>query len=227
MYNPGLPWVALLATASLLCAATSSIPTAPTPPPTSPGPVTVLVDFEKPHSPISLTALRRELETLLQPVGLKVDLVLRSELLPAQEFADLVIFKMKGSCVMDSLPIGALSDERGPLAMAYASDGEVLHFGEVECDRIRQSLGSVIGASTANFRQTVLGRALGLVIGHEIYHMIANSAIHTKQGLTKESLTARELLEADLNLPVLARKALQQALAGVRPDRAPGASAFF
>ena len=227
MSTPGLPLVALFATASLLCAAASSVPTAPLSTPLSPSPVTVLVDFEKPHSAVSLVAIRRELEMLLQPVGLKVDLLIRSELLPAQQFADLVIFKMKGSCVMDPLPIGALSDERGPLAMAYSSDGEVLHFGEVECDHIRYSLSRVLGASTSNFRQTVLGRAIGLVIGHEIYHMIANSAIHTKQGLTKESLTARELLEADLDLPVLARKALQQALTGGRPAAMAATGAFF
>jgi hypothetical protein len=204
--------VALLATASLLSAATSS---------TSPAPVTILVDFEKPHSPVSLVAMRRELEALLQPVGLKVDLLLRTDLVPAQEFADLVIFKMKGSCVMEPLPIGALSDERGPLAMAYSSDGEVLHFGEVECDRIRQSLSRVIGASTSNHRQVLLGRAMGLVIGHELYHMMANSTEHTKQGVTKESLTARELLEGDLNLPAFARKALQQAVGSGRPAASP------
>jgi hypothetical protein len=204
--------VALLATASLLSAATSS---------TSPAPVTILVDFEKPHSPVSLVAMRRELEALLQPVGLKVDLLLRTDLVPAQEFADLVIFKMKGSCVMEPLPIGALSDERGPLAMAYSSDGEVLHFGEVECDRIRQSLSRVIGASTSNHRQVLLGRAMGLVIGHELYHMMANSTEHTKHGVTKESLTARELLEGDLNLPAFARKALQQAVGSGRPAASP------
>jgi hypothetical protein len=210
--------VALLATTSLLSAAANSTP---------PAPVTVLVDFEKPHSSVSLIAMRRELETLLQPVGLKIDVLVRSELIPAQEFADLVIFKMKGSCVMEPLPFDALSDERGPLAMAYSSDGEVLHFGEVECDRIRQSLGRVIGANTSNYRQTLLGRAIGLVIGHEIYHMMANSAVHTKHGVTKASLSSRELLEADLNLPVFARKALQQAMAGARPAAAPGANAFF
>jgi hypothetical protein len=194
--------VAIFATASLLCAATNPI---------HPAPVTILVDFEKPHSPVSLAAMRHELETLLQPVGMKIDVLLRSDLAPAQEFADLVIFKMKGSCVMDSLPMAALSDERGPLAMAYSSDGEVLHFGEVECDRIRQCLDRVMGVSASGYRQRVLGRALGLVIGHEIYHMIANSPEHTKHGVTKESLTPRELLEADLDLPALARRALGQA----------------
>jgi hypothetical protein len=69
--------------------------------------------------------------------------------------------------------------------------------------------------------------AIGLVIGHELYHMMANSPEHTKQGVTKESLTARELLDGDLNLPAFARKALQQAIAGGRPVAAPGGNSFF
>jgi predicted nucleotidyltransferase len=211
--------VALLATASLLRAAASSA---------SPAPLTILVDFEKPHSPVSMVSMRRELQTLLQPVGLKIDLQLRSQLAPAQEFADLVIFKMKGSCVMEPLPMAALSDERGPLAMAYSSDGEVLHFGEVECDRIRESLGQVMGGvRTSDYRQTLLGRAIGLVIGHELYHMIANSSRHTKSGVTKESLTPHELLEGNLDLPAPARRALLRAIESGRPPASSTGDGFF
>src|SRR6266567_2566814 len=93
--------------------------------------VTVLVDFEKPYSPVSMDAMRHELQTLLQPAGLKIDLRLKDELVPGAIFNQLVVFKMKGACTMVALPIGALSDERGPLAMTHSSDGTILHFGEV------------------------------------------------------------------------------------------------
>ena len=193
----------------------------------TPVPFTILVDFEKPHSSQSFEAMRLELESLLRPVGLKFNLQLRDQMAEAQQFADLVLFKMKGSCIMDSLPIGALSDERGPLAMAYASDGEVLHFGEVECDRIRESLSRAGGRFPSGDIQSTLGRALGLVIGHELYHMLANSTKHTKNGVTKESLSARELLSGELTLPALARKALQQALISAPPPVALTANALF
>jgi hypothetical protein len=201
-------FTALFAASSVLCAATASVPSA--------APITVLVDFEKPHSKQSVVAMRHELEALLEPAGLKIDLKVRSELLPGQEFIDLVVFKMKGSCVMETWAAHELWDERGPLAMSYSSDGEVLHFGEVECDRIRQSLDRVLSHSGAQDRQALLGRALGLVIGHEVYHMVANSTTHTKRGVTKESLSARELLAGDLTLSTVARHALQQALTAGR-----------
>lgn len=177
-------------------------------------PVTVLVDFEKPHSAVSVDALRRELQALLEPVGFKIDLQLKSELPASPVFADLVVFKMKGSCTMTSLPlpVEALSDERGPLAMAYSSDGEVLHFGAVECDRIRESLQRVLGRGSPENRQAVFGTALGLVIAHEMYHMMADSRAHTKTGLTKASLSASELLDGELTLPGIAQRAVRHSL---------------
>lgn len=86
------------------------------------------------------------------------------------------------------MPVGALSDERGPLAMTYSSDGELLHFGEVECDRVRQSLQRVLGKGYPEKRQAALGMALGVVMAHEMYHVMANAKSHTGQGITTQSL---------------------------------------
>lgn len=172
-------------------------------------PVTVLVDFESSHSDVSLPLMKGELQHLLQPLGLNVDLQVKSDLPDKAEFTELVIFRMKGSCSMKPLPISALSDERGPLAMAYSSDGTVLHFGEVECDRVRQCLSRVLGKANSRKNQSYLSTALGLVIAHEMYHMLANSKAHTKSGLTKRGLSAQELLDPDLTLPDLAREAFR------------------
>jgi hypothetical protein len=175
--------------------------------------VTVLVDFEKPYSTASIDALRGELQTLFSPSGLKIDLRLKSELPPGSEFNQLVVFKMKGACSMLPMPVGALSDERGPLAMTYSSDGELLHFGEVECDRVRQSLQRVLGKGYPEKRQAALGMALGVVMAHEMYHMMANAKGHTGQGITKHSLSAEEMLAGELSIPDMARKAVQRGLA--------------
>jgi len=171
--------------------------------------VTVLVDFEKPYSDASFDALRHELQTLFAPAGLKIDLRLKNQLLPGAEFNQLVVFKMKGACSMVAMPIGALSDERGPLAMTHSSDGELLHFGEVECDRVRQSLQRVLGKGYPERRQTALGMALGVVMAHEMYHMMANAKGHTADGLTKHSLSAEEMLAGHLSIPDVARRAVQ------------------
>ena len=172
--------------------------------------VTVLVDFEKPYSEASVDALRSELQTLFAPSGLKIDLRVKNQLPPAAEFNQLVVFKMKGACSMASMPVGALSDERGPLAMTYSSDGELLHFGEVECDHVRHSLERVLGKGYPGKRQTALGTALGMVMAHEMYHMMANAKGHTGAGITKHSLSAEEMLAGELAIPDAARKAVQR-----------------
>jgi hypothetical protein len=175
--------------------------------------VTVLVDFEKPYSTASIDALRGELQTLFASSGLKIDVRLKSELPPGSEFNQLVVFKMKGACSMLPMPVGALSDERGPLAMTYSSDGELLHFGEVECDRVRQSVQRVVGKGYPEKRQAALGMALAVVMAHEMYHMMANAKAHTGQGITKHSLSAEEMLAGELSIPDTARKAVQRGLA--------------
>ena len=113
---------------------------------------------------------------------------------------------------MVSMPVGALSDERGPLAMTYSSDGQLLHFGEVECDRVRQSLQRVLGRGYPEKRQIAFGTALGVVMAHEMYHMMANAKGHTGEGITKHSLSAEEMLAGELAIPDAARRAVQRGL---------------
>jgi predicted nucleotidyltransferase len=180
--------------------------------------VTVLVNFEKPHSDVSVKALQHELTELLEPVGVTVDLMLKSDIPKNPEFSELAVFEMKGSCSMDNVPAryparyGDLPDERGPLAMSYSSDGQILHFGEVECDRVRQCLQRVTGRTEPEKHQVAYGKALGIVIVHELYHMIAGAKAHTKIGLTKESLSAEELLDSKLSLPRMVLEALRRGL---------------
>ena len=184
--------VGLLSVAQRLAAALNS-PSVPV--------VTVLLDYEQPYSRSSFEALGRQLQHILNDAGLKIDLRDRKQAHEHEEFSGLLVFQMKGQCTMDPLPIGALSDERGPLAMAYSADGTILPFGEVQCDHVRQSIQRLVGRGNPKLYQSAFGSALGLVIAHEVYHMLAHSPLHTSEGVTKHSLSARELLEGRLSLP--------------------------
>jgi hypothetical protein len=176
--------------------------------------LTVLVNFEKPHSAVSFEALREELKNLLEPAGVTVELMLRSELGDYPEFSELVVFEMKGSCSMDAteMPPEPLYNELGPLAKSYSSDGQILHFGEVECDRVRRCLERVTGRGDTEKLQAPFGTALGIIVAHELYHMIAGEKNHTKSGLTKQSLSAHDLLNGAIAIPIAAREALRKGL---------------
>ncbi len=182
----------------------------------APSPATVLLSYDQPYSQPAFTALQHQLQHVLKQVGLTLDIRDRSNTQPHEQFSELFVFQMKGSCSMDALPVGALSDERGALAMAYSSDGKILPFGEVECDRIRQCLQRIVGRANPHSYQAAFGTAIGLVMAHEIYHMLAHSAQHTHDGVTKESLSARELLSGELSLPDIARLAMRRSLIASR-----------
>src|SRR5713226_9384363 len=93
--------------------------------------VTVLLDFDQPHSDDSVRAMRAEAQHLLTGSGIDLDVKLRSEVPANAEFSDVLVFKMTGRCTMDLTPVDLtpvdltpvdpapiLLDERGPLAEA-------------------------------------------------------------------------------------------------------------
>jgi hypothetical protein len=153
--------------------------------------VTVLLDFDHPHSDVSVLVMEQEASSLLRDTGVQIDWRMRSTVSAGEEFADLVSLHVRGSCSMDTEPLSV--DEGGPLAKAYAANGVVLHFGEVECDRVKAVLLRTIEGSPCWRPDFVLGRALGRVVAHEMYHILGNEMGHTQDGVTRKNLTGRDL----------------------------------
>jgi hypothetical protein len=175
--------------------------------------LTVVLDYEHPHSRPSFEAIKAELRSIMKGSGLSVDVQDKALLAPNSQFGGLVVFKMAGHCDATPIPVEALSDERGPLAMAYTSNGEILPFGEVKCDRVRRSLQRILGQGMPPDRDRMAyGSALGKVMAHEIYHMLAHEPHHTKTGITKEALSSRELLDGSMSLPQNALREIRRNL---------------
>jgi hypothetical protein len=172
-------------------------------------PVTVVLEFEHGGEHLPLSEVGPQLRKLLSGTNLQVELRLRSELPAHAQFGEVVLFKMKGHCVAGSaLPVDELSNPQGALAMTYMTDGEILPFGEVECDRVRQSLARLRSSDYASQSPREFGLALARVMAHEIYHMLSQSTVHTADGVTKESLSPRELVMPNMQFPGAARAAV-------------------
>lgn len=140
--------------------------------------------------------MEAESRRIAKQAGLRVRFVERSAA-ASQEFTDLVMFRMKGRCEMDAMP--ALLDERGPFAWAFTADGNVLPFGEVKCDRVRESIKTVFRPSDYRKADELFGRALGRVVAHELYHMLANTTKHSKTGVAKHAFSAQQLVAETLD----------------------------
>ena len=99
--------------------------------------VTIVMQFAEGFSPQALQEMQLEAERIVRKAG--VNLAFKHCHEAAQEtYNDLLFFKMSGRCEMDSFP--PLLDERGPLTFTFTTDGRILPFGEVKCDRLRDSI---------------------------------------------------------------------------------------
>lgn len=159
--------------------------------------IAVVIQTDETFSPQAWQAMEAESARIASQAGLRVQFVERSKVAESS-FADLVVFRMRGKCEMDNFPV--LLDERGPFAWAFTSNGNVLPFGEVKCDRVRESIKTALPPGDMRKADAILGRALGRVVTHEIYHMVANTRKHGKSGVAKDSLSARQLVDDRLDL---------------------------
>jgi hypothetical protein len=160
--------------------------------------LTVLLDFREAASRESLGEMQREVQQLLQPAGLRVELKLKSEVRSGDSFNDLVLVRFNGNCGAPVDPI--LIDERGPLAFARTNAGQVLPFSEVACDSVRRAVEAALWGGQRNYREELFGRALGRVVAHELVHILARTEVHGKSGVFKPSLSGDQLISDHLEL---------------------------
>lgn len=159
--------------------------------------VTVLLMFEGESSPQAVESLRAELTNLIKPAGIHLDYRLGSELGPdAGTPSDIIVVRFKGSCRQHA--IGPLGDERGPFAFTHSTNGKILPFAEVSCERVQASIRSVSGKLIGNVNDQILGRALGRVVAHEFYHILARTPDHGTKGIARTGLTGAELVAENL-----------------------------
>src|SRR5262245_23552333 len=131
----------------------------------------------------SVAALRIELQRLLAPAGIEVSWKDIADPRTGEDFELLAVASFEGSCSPSgptSMPINV------KLADTSITDGHILPFFRVDCTRVVQLLGSQPDSS-------MLGRALGRVIAHEIYHIVGQTAEHHDTGVAKAVFSARDL----------------------------------
>jgi len=161
----------------------------------TPTPVTLLYRFEHFHSKIAFQEMKRELETVMKPLGYSPNWREVGDETVKDSFENLVIVDFRGRCLMEAADSPVQT--KGALAKTHVSDGMVLPFSEVECDQVRAALHSVWGTQPRQ-SDLALGRALGRVLAHELYHVLMRTAAHSMDGIAKKSLSQAELVSDQL-----------------------------
>ena len=155
--------------------------------------LTVVLSFDgAAHSDAALVEMKRETESLLKPSGYTFDWRDARTLADFENFSDVVVVKMTGRCRMELVP--ELLDERGPLAFTDVTDGEVLPFSTVKCDHVRASVRTALWGGQVREGDRLMGRALGRVVAHELFHILANTRGHAQTGVARHALSAKQLV---------------------------------
>jgi len=169
--------------------------------------VTVVLDIKGTFSPGALRQMQKEAGDIIGTSGIDLGWRLRDDI-SGGTFNDLVVLTFKGTCVLDPTP--ALHDELGPYAFTRVSNGEVQPFGEVDCDRVANSIKGAMYGDDYSKSDLLMGRALGRVVAHELVHMLTKSGRHAHEGVYKASLSGKQLISASLPLTALDIEQLRQ-----------------
>lgn len=154
--------------------------------------VAVLMQFDTAYSARAVSEMQRETERVLKNSGFRFEWHMLKDVHGADSFGDLLVIRFKGRCQMEAAPV--MVDGQGALGETYTSDGQVLPFTNVYCDRIRASMRASMNGAGFQNGNFVLGRAMGRVLAHEIYHVLGNTERHGHSGVARGALSGAQLL---------------------------------
>ncbi|MBZ5596184.1 MAG: hypothetical protein LAP39_28400 [Acidobacteriia bacterium] len=161
-------------------------------------PVSVYTHFEQAYSEPLLENMKEEVRSIMAPIGLELQWRTLDAHAPTGLSSELAVVSFKGKCRMDDLLLPSVNS--GNLGWSYALEGHVSPFSDVDCDRVRQFINpSVLHAKWVD-RDAILGRALGRVLAHELYHIFADSKRHARVGLAKAFFSPRDLVSDHFTL---------------------------
>jgi hypothetical protein len=157
--------------------------------------VTVFVDFERPPAKTAVEGMEHEVAKLMRPSGLKINWHPLIENRGTESFESLVVIRFRGTCKVepDGWDAARPAEPNPVLGFAEVQDDTVSPFGEVLCDEVRRSLVSIDGEINYVRRQGEYGRALGRVVAHELYHILARTTEHDCAGVAKSPHTPEDL----------------------------------
>jgi hypothetical protein len=139
-----------------------------------------------------MQSMREELAAIMGPVGIRIEWRSLSDVQGSDVVIDLAVITFKGRC--DVSRVRPSLHNPGVLGYTHASDGVILPFANVDCDRIRGFIQRDLRMERADEREKVFGRAIARVLSHELYHIFAKTAKHTPCGVGKSAYFASELV---------------------------------
>lgn len=159
-------------------------------------PVALYTHFDQEPPEGVVEALRDELESIMAPMSIRFEWRSLDGVRGNELSVELAVLTFKGRCDIAGLNPHIVNNP-GALGWTHVSDGAILPFSDVDCDRIRTFVQKELLGVRAPDREESYGRALGRVVAHELYHIFANTPKHGSCGVGKSAYTVQELLSDD------------------------------
>ncbi len=162
-----------------------------------------------------LAKMKEEAASLLRPAGWEVSFRDLRSRRAGESFDQFVVVKWNGVC--DGAVHQAAGD-KSRLAFAHTSDGRILPFVEVECRTLNALLFGAAHDDHNWKRNMLLGRALGRVIAHEVFHVLTQRATHDAAGVGKPYFRRRDLIADSFVFEESTRAQMQKPVAASSDD---------
>jgi hypothetical protein len=178
--------------------------------------------YQQPAPPAVVHALEDEVESIMGPLGRHFAWRSIAGVKGNEISAELAVLTFKGRCDLGG--ISAKQSHPGALGWTHVSDGAILPFSDIDCDRIRTFVQKELLFMEPSDRETAFGRAIARVVSHELYHIFANTAHHGANGVGKSAYTVQELLSDEFHFEEREGHALRTTAAKIPTPQPVGAA---
>jgi len=168
-------------------------------------PVALYTSFQQPAPPAVVGAMRAELGAILAPSAMRFEWRSLDSVNGSEVSSELAVLTFKGRCDVEGLTFQ--TESVGALGWTHVTDGVILPFADIDCDRVRLFLQRDLIYLPAAEREAAFGRALARVVAHELYHIFVRTADHSSDGICKSAFSTQDLLSTDFQIK--ARNMLQ------------------
>jgi hypothetical protein len=153
----------------------------------------VAVFLESDHNApaLVLSSLQREVEDAVGPAGIHIYWHAMEASQFTQVYERIARVRLGGQCRADALPPGGKPE---PLGETQVVEGKVLPIALIRCDSVRRLIGRTLLAAHADQRDELLGRALGRVMAHELFHILLRTTDHGHDGLARAAQSSGDLV---------------------------------
>jgi hypothetical protein len=183
--------------------------------------ITLYTDFQGPVPQAVVDALRNEVDSAMSPMGLRFDWRQLSDFRSERVSAAVAVAHFEGRC--DVTGLVRRQNQPGSLGWTEISDGTILPFTHVDCERIRTFVQSTLLGFRKQDQERAFGHALGRVLVHELFHVFGDTPKHGASGAAKENYSVDDLLAADFRFNEKQIRTLRssKALAALKASNTP------